>query len=242
MNTNHNHLRSTNNNNNTCEALASTITLRPEEEFNPQYCTQCDQTLWSIELMRNHLDLSGRHPYCHTCRRGFLNNNSFKSHLILSDYHHYCDDCDKEFQSSSALKIHLEQSARHHRDYEEGDRERRPEGWEDELARRQHEQENREDPVALEKIEEQAPMSRVEVGIAILNLKKRLQHQPIPKATVKQTCPVCLCPSSKMSVTKCGHVFCSSCIRQTFEKSQGCPSCRKPGHLDQLRKIDLHVH
>ncbi|PBK58987.1 hypothetical protein ARMSODRAFT_856774, partial [Armillaria solidipes] len=178
------------------------------------YCTQCDQTLWSIELMRNHLDLSGRHPYCHTCKRGFLNNNSFKTHLILSDYHHYCDDCDKEFQSASALKIHYEQSARHHRDYEEGDRERRAEGWEDELARHQQEEENREDPVALEKVESQAPMSR-------------------------QTCPVCLCPSSKMSVTKCGHLFCSSCIRQTFEKSQRCPSCRKPGHLGQLRKIDL---
>ncbi|KAK0430651.1 hypothetical protein EV421DRAFT_1857338 [Armillaria borealis] len=163
-------------------------------------------------------------------------------HLILSDYHHYCDDCDKEFQSSSALKIHYEQSARHHRDYEEGDRERRAEGWEDELARQQQEEENREDPVALEKVEEQAPMSRVEVGIAILNIKKRLQRQPMPKATMKQTCPVCLCPSSKMSVTKCGHVFCPSCIRQTFEKSQGCPSCRKPGHLNQLRKIDLHIH
>ncbi|SJK96860.1 uncharacterized protein ARMOST_00106 [Armillaria ostoyae] len=208
MNNNHNQLRSMNTN--TCEASTSTITLRPEEEFNPQYCTQCDQTLWSIELMRNHLDLSGRHPYCHTCRRGFLNNNSFKTHLILSDYHHYCDDCDKEFQSSSALKIHYEQSARHHRDYEEGDRERRAEGWEDELACQQQEEENREDPVTLEKVESQAPMSRVEVGIAILNLKKRLQRQPIPKATVKQTCPVCLCLSSKMRVTKCGHVFCSS--------------------------------
>ncbi|KAK0471300.1 hypothetical protein IW261DRAFT_1512481 [Armillaria novae-zelandiae] len=137
--------------------------------------------------MRNHLDLSGRTP-----------------HLILSDYHHYCDDCDKEFQFLLCSK-----DSRHHRDFEEGDRERRPEGWEDELAQQQYEQENREDPVALEKFEEQAPMSRVEVGIAILNLKKRLQRQPKPKATVKQTCPVCLCPSSKMSVTKCGHVFCS---------------------------------
>ncbi|KAK0229356.1 hypothetical protein EDD85DRAFT_144351 [Armillaria nabsnona] len=198
MNNNHNQLRSMNNN--TCEASTSTITLRPEEEFNPQYCAQCDQTLWSIELMRNHLDLSGRHPYCGTCKRGFLNNNSFKTHLILSDYHHYCDDCDKEFQSSSVLKIH----------YEEGDRERRADGWEDELARQKQEEENREDPVALEKVEEDAPMSRVEVGIAILNLRTCLQRQPIPKATVKQTCPVCLCPSSKMSVTKCGHVFCSS--------------------------------
>ncbi|KAK0440017.1 uncharacterized protein EV420DRAFT_1167164 [Desarmillaria tabescens] len=241
MNTNHNQLCSTNTTS-TCEASSSTITLRPEEEFNPQYCTRCDQTLWSIELMRNHLDFSGRHPYCRTCKRGFLNNNSYKTHLILSDYHHYCDDCDKEFQSSSALKIHYEQSARHHRDYEEGDREKHSEGWEDELARQQEREENRENPVALEKAEEQAPMTRVEVGIAILNLKKRLQRQPIPKATVKQTCPVCLCPSSKMSVTKCGHVFCSSCIRQTFEKSQGCPSCRKSGHLGQLRKIDLHIH
>ena len=38
----------------------------------------------------------------------------------------------------------------------------------DELARQQQQEENRENPVALEKVEEQAPMSRVEVGIAIL--------------------------------------------------------------------------
>ncbi len=69
---------------------------------------------------------------------------------------------------TNATGQHYEQSARHHRDYEEGDRERRAEGWEDKLARLQHEEENREDPVALDKIEEQAPMSRVEVGIAIL--------------------------------------------------------------------------
>ncbi|SJK96862.1 uncharacterized protein ARMOST_00108 [Armillaria ostoyae] len=34
--------------------------------------------------------------------------------------------------------------------------------WEDELARQQQEEENREEPVALENIGEQAPMSRVE--------------------------------------------------------------------------------
>ncbi|KAK0483124.1 hypothetical protein EDD18DRAFT_1112261 [Armillaria luteobubalina] len=135
MNTNHNQLRSMNNNN-TCEASASTITLRPEEEFNPQYCIQCDQTLWSIELMRNHLDLSGRHPVLPYMQTGIPEQQLLKS----------------EFQSSSALKIHLEQLARHHRDYEEGDRERCPEGWEDKLARRQREEENREDPVTLEKV------------------------------------------------------------------------------------------
>ncbi|KAK0209971.1 hypothetical protein DFS33DRAFT_1270080 [Desarmillaria ectypa] len=186
MNTNHYQSRSTNTN--TCEASSSTITLRTEEEFNAQYCTRCDQTLWSIEIMRNHLDFSGRHPYCCTCRRGFLNNNSNKTHY--------------------------EQSARHHCDYEEGDRERRVEGWEDELARQEEQEENLEDPVSLEKVEE-APMSRVEVGIAILNLKKRLQRQSIPKVAVKQTCP-------------------HESIRRTFEKSQGCPSCRKPGCLGQL--------
>ncbi|KAK0209973.1 hypothetical protein DFS33DRAFT_1450056 [Desarmillaria ectypa] len=224
MNTDHYQLRSTNIN--TYEASSSTITLRTEEEFNPQYCTRCDQTLWSISL-------------CGIISTFLVDTRT--AHLILSDYHHYCDDCDKEFQSSSALKIHYEQSARHHRDYEEGDREKRAEGWEEELVSRQEQEENWEDPVTLEKSEE-VPISRVEVGIAILTLKKRLQRQPVPRSNVRQTCPACLCPSSKMSVTKCGHVFCSSCIRQTFEKSQGCPSCRTPGHLGQLRKINLHIH
>ncbi|KAG7439160.1 uncharacterized protein BT62DRAFT_1014288 [Guyanagaster necrorhizus] len=98
---------------------------------NSNKTTRCDQTLWSIKHMRNHLDLSGRHPYRHTCRRGFLNNNSYKMPLFLSDYHHCCDEGDEEFQSSSALNQHDEQPSRHNCYYEEGDCERSPEGLED---------------------------------------------------------------------------------------------------------------
>ena len=81
------------------------VTVSYEEEYRPQYCTLCDQTMASIELMRNHLDLSGRHPYCTTCHRGFLNNNSYRLHLIVSDYHHFCNSCEMEFKSKRALKI-----------------------------------------------------------------------------------------------------------------------------------------
>ncbi|KAK0227539.1 hypothetical protein IW262DRAFT_1454685 [Armillaria fumosa] len=155
-------------------------------------------------------------------------------------------DFNDTFSQTNATGQHLEQSARHPRDYEEGDGERCPDGWEDELVHQQQEEENREDPVALENVEEQAPMSRVEVAIAILNLKKRLQRQSTPTVTVKQTCPVCLCPSSKMSVMKCGHVFCSStdlrCIRETFEKSQGCPSHRKRRHAAKDRFAYTSMH
>ncbi|PBK85543.1 hypothetical protein ARMGADRAFT_1087418 [Armillaria gallica] len=67
---------------------------------------------------------------------------------------------------------------------------KRAEGWEDNLVcqQQQQQQENWEEPVAFEKIEEDAPMSWVEVGTAIL---KHLRCQLAPKAIVKQTFSVC---------------------------------------------------
>ncbi|XP_061832798.1 E3 ubiquitin-protein ligase RNF4 [Nerophis lumbriciformis] len=48
------------------------------------------------------------------------------------------------------------------------------------------------------------------------------------------TCPVCMDSYSEMVdsgrlvvSTKCGHVFCSQCIRDALSRSHTCPTCRK---------------
>ncbi|KAG7460447.1 E3 ubiquitin-protein ligase RNF4, partial [Solea senegalensis] len=48
------------------------------------------------------------------------------------------------------------------------------------------------------------------------------------------SCPVCLdsyseiVGSGRLVVsTKCGHVFCSQCLRDTLTSSHTCPTCRK---------------
>lgn len=92
--------------------------------------------------------------------------------------------------------------------------------------------------------------------IAKLNihgLQDRAKSQPIlstrelrlpPKNAVRSegmaqfTCPVCLCDdATEVSVTRCGHMFCKSCIHQAFKNQKICPSCRSPGLKRQLRKV-----
>lgn len=86
-------------------SCCTTPILSYEEQYRPQCCALCDQTFNSHELLRNHLNYSGRHPYCETCHRGLLNMNSYRVHLVVSDYHHFCDVCEKEFKAAKALEI-----------------------------------------------------------------------------------------------------------------------------------------
>ncbi|KAF8917081.1 hypothetical protein CPB85DRAFT_238835 [Mucidula mucida] len=220
-------------------SCCTTPILSYEEQYRPQCCALCDQTFNSLELLRNHLNYSGRHPYCETCHRGLLNMNSYRVHLVVSDYHHFCDVCEKEFKAAKALEILNEQSPYHSRDYEMGDRDHRPEGWEDAMAEELERQAKIKDPIDQEGTK---PMSRVEFSKVMLSMKVRLSAKTKPVEPLRQDCSACLTSSRKISVTRCGHFFCSSCIKQTFEKSQGCPSCRKAGTISQLRKVQLRSH
>jgi len=52
-------------------------------------------------------------------------------------------------------------------------------------------------------------------------------------------CPLCLEPPTDSSATRCGHVFCTSCIQQALSVKRNCPVCRKAAVPLQLRKIYL---
>ncbi|KAG7439930.1 uncharacterized protein BT62DRAFT_924375 [Guyanagaster necrorhizus] len=129
---------------NTCEASSFTITLLPAEIFNPQYSTQCVQT---VKHKRNRLDLSDEHTYCHICGWTFLHKDAYEKHLYVSKCHCHCQDCMKRFQSSSSFR-------RHRCDYGEGDCERSPEWSEDELAIMQELERNLGEPAVFENVEE----------------------------------------------------------------------------------------
>ncbi|KAE8806526.1 E3 ubiquitin-protein ligase BRE1A [Hordeum vulgare] len=49
------------------------------------------------------------------------------------------------------------------------------------------------------------------------------------------TCPVCLNKLVEPSTTKCGHIFCTECIKQAIQFQKKCPTCRKA-----LRKNNFH--
>ncbi|XP_069061967.1 E3 ubiquitin-protein ligase RNF4 [Pleurodeles waltl] len=67
---------------------------------------------------------------------------------------------------------------------------------------------------------------------AYLNKLKDGTASPRPPGTV--TCPICMdvhteiIQSGRVIVaTKCGHVFCSQCLRDAMKNSSTCPTCRK---------------
>ncbi|KAF9059846.1 hypothetical protein BDP27DRAFT_1237859 [Rhodocollybia butyracea] len=214
------------------------------DEYQKLYCSLCHFYANSKNSLRLHMETSPRHPRCDVCERSFLNLNSLRRHYILSDRHSYCPTCDKLFDNPLALKIHDEYTTFHRdeRNEEEDtiyaeERRRFPKTWENRTAAEIKRRESIEDAIAVDEHEE---LSRVQVTMKILELKQRMNRQREQKV-LKQTCAICLCVPKKMCVTRCGHMFCSSCIHHTFEQGQGCPSCRKLGNISQLRTVDLSV-
>ncbi|KAJ8093263.1 hypothetical protein AAF712_009818 [Marasmius tenuissimus] len=213
-------------------------------QFEQQYCSLCDMHFWSKHLLRQHLESTPRHPRCEPCKKSFLNMNSLRNHYVLSSRHNYCRDCDKSFKTPSGFRVHMEYAPCHREDFDDDDAAEydpaaEPQGWEDEMGAKLDREAHKEDPIVSSN-DSTPSMSRVEVGKAILALKQRIAHGQPPKK-VAQSCPICLSTPKSMSAAQCGHLFCTSCIRHAFENNQGCPSCRRPGQVTQLRKIDLHV-
>ncbi|KAJ3821498.1 hypothetical protein F5880DRAFT_817921 [Lentinula raphanica] len=229
-----------------------TISLKGTgDEYQPLYCSLCDVYVYSKNLLRQHMESSSRHPRCDLCEKSFLNLNSLRRHYILSTRHNYCATCDTSYDNPLALKIHLEHATFHRDLRNESDdtlyvEERRRKGWENRVAKEIERRENVEEEIALNETEER---SRVEITKRILEMKQRMSMRcqditmtQTPKLKMlKQTCAVCLDVKKTMSVTRCGHLFCSACIHHAFEQGQGCPTCRTLGVGKHLRKVDLSV-
>ncbi|KAG7086635.1 hypothetical protein E1B28_002577 [Marasmius oreades] len=211
-------------------------------QFEALYCSLCDKYFYSKNMLRQHLESSSRHPRCEPCKKSFLNMNSLRNHYVLSSRHNYCRECDRSFKTSSGFRVHMEHAPCHREDFDDDDAaeyddSNYPKDWEDEMAARLDRQAHKEDPIITEN-DSSPPMSRVEVGKAILALKKRIAKQ---SKKVTQSCPICLSVPKSMSAAQCGHLFCTSCITHAFENNHGCPSCRRPGKVAQLRKVDLYI-
>ncbi|KAJ6598025.1 hypothetical protein B0H10DRAFT_2231759 [Mycena sp. CBHHK59/15] len=213
------------------------IEIPAECAYEVKYCSLCDEYFYSKEMLRAHMQRSKRHPRCTTCNKSFLNNNSLRNHYVLSKRHHFCRVCQKQFKTSTGLNIHLEYT---HLDSDDEDEVAGPDGWEDEEARRQDallvggeiRSRRRTSSATL------VWMPPRPVWQRSCNLQKGVQRIGV----VRQTCPICLAAPKKMSATRCGHVFCTSCITFVLEESRACPTCRQPGLATQLRPLDLHVY
>ncbi|KAJ0253920.1 putative RING zinc finger [Hirschfeldia incana] len=62
---------------------------------------------------------------------------------------------------------------------------------------------------------------------------------PPPPEEPKFSCPICMCPFTEETSTKCGHIFCKACIRTAISRQAKCPTCRKRVTVKELIRVFL---
>ncbi|EGO03482.1 hypothetical protein SERLA73DRAFT_129809 [Serpula lacrymans var. lacrymans S7.3] len=157
--------------------------------------------------------------------------------------------------------MHVEYAAVHRDDSDDDDDESEmeepPDGWEDEYGKIEFPDEEGEetdddlsweeydecdieredelhDPLAISlDSQESEPLNSDAISSHSGNVKQSSQDSSL----ASYDCPLCLDTTKALSVTRCGHIFCTSCIQRVFRTKRLCPVCRQSGSLKQLRKI-----
>ncbi|KAJ7632114.1 putative zinc-finger-containing protein [Roridomyces roridus] len=204
--------------------MATTNATSSSTDFAIKYCSLCDAYFYSMDMLKAHIQSSSKHPKCSDCNMRFLNGNSRRNHYVLSPRHNFCRICDSHFKTAAGVRIHLEHA---HDDTDDEDDASRPAGWEDRLALAQEASalKEAEIPIPQEDLVHKEPVK-----------KNKLQKS---SGVLRPTCPICLSARKKMSATRCGHVFCHSCISHVLTETKACPNCRQEALVGQLRTLDL---
>lgn len=170
---------------------------------------------------------------------------------------------------SDTFAQHIEFAAVHRDDSDDDDSDDNniddsSEGWEDEVGARLYPEEN-QPPASSDEEEEDADYwtdDDVEdfeenqdayYGIAptpAAASRSHPQHNTLAEysesasqesrpAGVWFSCPLCLEAPKETSATRCGHLFCTPCIRTALSTKKMCPVCRDFTKPSQLRKVYL---
>ncbi|KAH7576377.1 hypothetical protein ACOSP7_003368 [Xanthoceras sorbifolium] len=62
---------------------------------------------------------------------------------------------------------------------------------------------------------------------------------PPPPKEPTFTCPICMGPLVEEMSTKCGHIFCKTCIKSAIAAQNKCPTCRKRVTAKELIRVFL---
>ncbi|KAK1578324.1 hypothetical protein Q3G72_029359 [Acer saccharum] len=62
---------------------------------------------------------------------------------------------------------------------------------------------------------------------------------PPPPKEPTFTCPICMGPLVEEMSTKCGHIFCKTCINSAIAAQSKCPTCRKKVTVNELIRVFL---
>ncbi|KAF8019120.1 hypothetical protein BT93_H3871 [Corymbia citriodora subsp. variegata] len=74
------------------------------------------------------------------------------------------------------------------------------------------------------------------------HVRENLVSPPPPPPPPKEptfTCPICMGPLVEETSTKCGHIFCKSCIKVAISAQAKCPTCRKRVVVKDLIRVFL---
>lgn len=74
------------------------------------------------------------------------------------------------------------------------------------------------------------------------NTKKPTEQPPPPPPPPPEptfSCPICMGPLVEEMSTKCGHIFCKTCIKAAIAAQTKCPTCRKRVTTKDIIRIYL---
>lgn len=66
-----------------------------------------------------------------------------------------------------------------------------------------------------------------------------VKKPPEPPKEPVFTCPICMGPMVEEMSTRCGHIFCKSCIKAAISAQAKCPTCRKKITVKELIRVFL---
>ncbi|KAJ3535014.1 hypothetical protein NM688_g7040 [Phlebia brevispora] len=223
---------------------------------NHPKCNTCDRRFANKNSLRNHWVYSRRHHYCAVCERDFRTAAGLRVHIEYAAVHRddsdddddgsdddSIDDSAEGWEDELGLRVFPEEDERGDGDGESSDADYWTEDEEDEL------EEERETYYGFARAtprESAAPQDGAE-GEQAANFsagssepeKKCYEMEKPPASGVLFSCPLCLEAPKESSATRCGHLFCTSCIKTALSMKKMCPVCREFALPRQLRKIYL---
>ncbi|KAI9110223.1 hypothetical protein K1719_018665 [Acacia pycnantha] len=69
--------------------------------------------------------------------------------------------------------------------------------------------------------------------------KKNVRKSSEPPEEPVFNCPICMDPLVEEMSTRCGHIFCKSCIKAAINAQGKCPTCRKKAKVKELIRVFL---
>ncbi|KAI0053178.1 hypothetical protein FA95DRAFT_1552661 [Auriscalpium vulgare] len=230
---------------------------------NHPECSSCNVRFANKNSLRTHWACSLRHNYCSVCERHFKTAAGLKVHTETAAVHRddSDDDDDDEDDDDDDLPTGWEDAYGRVRYPEENDRiaaltaemrddisfedyweeDEIDDFFEDDTSSGYSSSSINGDGVLVDVISADSdPFAEKGEALALYEEVETLSLKDEEYARAecaKFMCPICLKAPAKSSATRCGHVFCTSCIHQSLRKELNCPVCQRvtvPGNLIQL--------